>query len=614
MRILLCFIILTLFAYATPPECDVSRLTKDCRLFDASPAEITLPDGTFFSNPRSPKINSNPYSTNSSDYKGSQNSGIILDKKKTEELNTLASDLIQARSRLAKALNSEKDMSEDFRMSLLADPTSTLFFNLKVDTNGKLTTFSPLSSTQIKFFWPPNGKKQKYQDISISDLIDFLNSDKVSKKTQKEIANVFNLQNKVNMAYNYSNAISPAEEATKNQQAQIFQKMRKNRTLELIDIAKRSFQKIFDQNASHKHNKVLKETIETLKFKFEDEVPKELSKSGCADGPNAFYYPTLHTFVICNSILNYPDNQLVGIIGHEMGHSISSCSLSLGLDKIDPEMLDSFLIKPSINTNPMDKKTLYEIKSSLPNDKIVRINNDYIMSKSFVEYATEVQLYTPLVKKIDKEDYPFNSAKECIVKNSKLRDTSIEDTTQLTRKTSEMFKKSGTTLNVDDQQSLQNRNNQFMECLGGFDKASETAEAMSDMWGSIAMEEYLIENPPKTDLEKLSLYSFFGSNYCRSHYEKQKFPIQTRTQKFSLLELKSIALTGVSMDMKHLNRNHPLDEVRLNDIYFSMPKIAESLGCSPGKNSECFEKIKNFSRISQKNSQVDKPYNEGSQN
>ncbi|MBL7546059.1 MAG: hypothetical protein JNL11_19725 [Bdellovibrionaceae bacterium] len=31
-------------------------------------------------------------------------------------------------------------------------------------------------------------------------------------------------------------------------------------------------------------------------------------------------------------------------------------------------------------------------------------------------------------------------------------------------------------------------------------------------------------------------------------------------------------------------------------MYFSLPKIANSLGCSPGKNSVCFDKLKNFAR------------------
>lgn len=565
----------------------MKSLTRDCRIFDSSPSEIVLPDGTSFPNPRRPQVDNGPVFPTQAVYSASM----------IETANKTASETIQARARLAKYLSAEKDISEDFRMNLLSDPQLGILMGVDLDRDGNFITppYLMQGPLLIKFFWPPNGNQQKYQDVDISQLIEFLNSKRLSSKTKNELKTVLQLQKKTTSLYGSVN--TEAQEAVQKQkmEKEAFLQKRRARAVALIAVAKRSFDKIFNSNSSQKDAQSLKATIDNLNFKFEDELTPDLKKE-CANGPNAFYYPPLHTFVICNSILNYPDNQLVGIIGHEMGHSISSCNLTLGLDKVDPTMLDSLIEKPTINGNSGDLNQLIEIKGNLPSNLAVRISNDYIMSDTFVKYADSVQLYTPIVKKIKKEDYPLASAKQCIVNNSKFRDVSKIDAKKLTDGTAKIFNERGSKISAADLVDLQERNEKLIECTGGLDKVSETDEAISDMWGSLAMEEYLTENPPKTDLERFSLYSFFGSSYCAEHTEKANYVTQIRPQQLSLNQLKAVAKTGEFQKQDRFSRRHPTTEVRLNDVYFSMPKIAQSLGCGVGKNSECFDKLKNFAR------------------
>lgn len=575
-------------------ECDVTQLTRDCRLFDSAPSEIVLPDGTSFPNPRKPKTESAI-----NDSSGPFGYGaVVLDQKAIDAQNLLLGEMVQVKSRLASVLNKEKNLSEDFKMNLLSDPLGSLF-RVDMDSNGRFVKFPNMSPDQnkVKFFWPPDGKpSSSYQDIALDDLVGFLNSKNLSVETRAELKRVVDLQKKYNGIFNdYSKRqVEVDQQKQKDRSEQL--KKRKVKARELIDVAKKAFKKVFDANSNQGHASDLKITLEKLTFKFEDEVPESVKKKSCANGPNAFYHPPLHTFVICDSILNYPDNQLVGIIGHEMGHSIGSCSLSLGLDLVDPKMLASFVTRPSANASMVDNLVLDKVHSALPSNNAVRIGNDFFMSEAFMKYADSVKLYTPLAQKIPNENYPFASARDCIVSNSKFRQVSPDDGVKMTKKTVEVFKEQGIDFSDADKKSLLERNNRSVECLDGFDHVSETEEAIADMWGSLAMEEYLTQKPAQTEIEKLSLYSFFGSNYCSSYIEKPVYTSTVRPQQFSLSALRTIAQTGRMQEQQRMNREHPPAEVRLNDVYFSLPKIAKSLGCDPGKNIDCFEKLRNFSK------------------
>ncbi|MBL7543858.1 MAG: hypothetical protein JNL11_08575 [Bdellovibrionaceae bacterium] len=562
---------------ADKPECNVSSLTRDCRIFDLAPAEIKLPDGTAFPNPRRPKTEPQsmgvgpygPYSSEGSStgttvaggVTGSGGLGVAPDAAKMEELNKNMTDLIRVRSRLAKFLGAEKGMSEDFRMNILSDPNFIFFSGVAIDKNGKFSKNPQIMNMSVMMFWPPNGKEQKYQNVPIDQLVEFMNSSGVSKQTRKAIQEVVELQKKSAMMYGttYSNPVN--DEAQKKIQAQqeAYMQQRRAKAKDLFDVAQRSFKKVFNANTSDKNTEALIQTMDNLSFKFEDEVPEDM-RQACKDGPNAYYNRSLHTFVICNSVLNYPDNQLVGIIGHEMGHSISSCNLSLGLDKVDPEMLNSLISKKSASASVRDNELLRDLKRVLPENRAVRIGNDYVISESFRRYAEDVKLYTPIVNRIEKEDYPFAKVKECIVQNSKFREVSTDDARKITEKASQFFKEKGSTFSAEDQKDLQARAERSIECIGGFGEADETGEAMSDMWGSLAIEEYLSEHPPKTDLERLSLYSYFGTSYCANHQEKAKFNASIRPQQLSLSQLSLIAKSGHRQEQARLNLVHPPDE------------------------------------------------------
>ncbi len=574
---------------ADKPACDVSVLTRDCRIFDSYPAEIKLSDGTSFPNPRHPK-------TDPQGMGMGMGMGMKPDPAKMEEYDNSSMRLIQARRQLAKALSSEKKMTSEFQMNVLTDPHFVFFSFINFDKNGKLSKKQNMLNMPVKFLWPPNGNQQNFQTVSIDDMVEFMNSENVSLQTRRALKDVIELQIKSHsiLAGAYSNPASNEALNSQQEQQKAHMQQRRDKAKELFDVAKNSFKKNFERNASNKNKRALNQTIDDLTIKFEDEIPSDLRKP-CQNGPNAYYNPPTHTFVVCDSVLNYPDNQLVGIIGHEMGHSISACSLSLGLDKVDPQMLESLLSKKSANANRIDNELLEDLKRAMPQNHTVRINNDYFMSESFRSYTDKIKLFTPIVEKIDKEDYPFAKVKECIVKNSNFRIVSEEDSTKLTSTTSQVFQSQGSPLSVEDQRQLQSRNEYFIECLGGFDKADESDEAMSDMWGALAMEEYLTQHPPKSDLEKISLYSFFGISYCNHHQEEVKYTSKIRPQQLSLLSLRSIAKSGRMQDQLRLSLVHPPHEVRLNDLYFSLPKIAEILDCSPGKNTQCFDKLKNFS-------------------
>lgn len=59
---------------------------------------------------------------------------------------------------------------------------------------------------------------------------------------------------------------------------------------------------------------------------------KEMASHGC-ELPNAAYDLEKHEFKACPQVLNFPEGSLIGVIGHELGHSIDPCSSALDFAK-----------------------------------------------------------------------------------------------------------------------------------------------------------------------------------------------------------------------------------------------------------------------------------------
>jgi hypothetical protein len=571
-------------------ECDIAKLTNDCRVFDSAPAQITLPDGTSFPNPRAKlksggigeaKEMSTPMGTGS---RGDYNAHIAL-----------AEEDIKLKAKLSKALNSEKKITEEFKMFLLTPQPTNYFWGVVKQTDGKYVVGDKPMINTVMAPWPPNGPNQKFSQVPIKDFLELLNSDQISQNTKKEISKMFEHHQKTQALYQGQNIYAGNVEKKPDLAELAKIQKRKDRVQELFKISKDAFSKVFDKNGASADNEALRETIASLNFKFESEVSDD-HKSTCKHGPNAYYDQITHTFVICDSILNYPDNQLVGIIGHEMGHSLGACSLSKGLDVVSPNILKSFIQNRSINGNDSDQAILNYVNQNLSENKVARLLNNVTLSPAFIVAAERAQLSTKKIKEIPLDANPLTKAKECLIKNSNFREVDQEDADKITENVTNVFNSHAFPVSPADKKDLQKRVDKYHACIGGVGKESETEEAMADVWGAIVMEEYLAENPPTDDLARLSLFSFFSESFCSQYREKPSFGLPIRHTNFSLYQLKQMSEMGHAQQQQNLKLKHPPNEKRLNHVYMSSPSIAKALKCDNGKNSACLDMVRNYSK------------------
>lgn len=81
--------------------------------------------------------------------------------------------------------------------------------------------------------------------------------------------------------------------------------------------------------------------LDSVKLIPPEDQSKEVRMKCAMRGENAFYVFATNSLAICQGYYKYPSGSLAMSLGHEMGHSIDSCSCSHGLYSINREFVET---------------------------------------------------------------------------------------------------------------------------------------------------------------------------------------------------------------------------------------------------------------------------------
>lgn len=551
-------------ASAQEKQCSAENLTAECRAFDSLPPVIVLPDGTSFKNPRkSQQIVNPPANTSMSNQK----------------MLEMQDDLLEVQVDFVRTLD-KVSLSEKFKSAL----ANLLYLNLNLDETGELSLEkipgATESNQQLYFVtvpWPPDDNKSKLQLRSPQEVLEYLNKT-LPLDAKKNLKKMADTRKKYYMGFSKPPVQTDVNISTVTE-------ARKKRIADLVQFAKDSIVRTL---TGGRDLKLLTPEMQALVLKvqsveYNSRVDSASRKTHCNGGPNAFYNPANNKFEICDSMMNFPDSQLITVIGHEIGHAIDPCNCISGVQKINSQLLSSYLNMPS----PIMTSDEREILTYIGEAKETALNWDYYFSSELFNEFKRVELFTPKTPPVSYEKYPLLGARDCIVTGSKLRSVSKDkipkmvDELALDRKKGEGLK----TTDAEKKDYIQ-RFQKFPDCISDFGKSSEVAESMSDMIGANVFADYLRQNPIKTVEEKIGSLSFFLQEVCdlnqlNNNYKSsiKRTPSVADLQK----EIKTKAFRQVDPHARNL--------VRINELFLAHPEVAAAFNCKPHSNSECYKKF-----------------------
>lgn len=554
------FLLLGFLAQASEkPECKTDVIAPDCSFFRNHKEKpfIDFKDGTSFPNPffvqgESEKKDSNyPPKTNPSFFNYSE---IFADQ--AEALELLEGSGISARNKLAVI--------------------NMLGYSLGDDT-------------EYAVHWPLNDRKKaspelKSRSIVLAELKKIIGdekfkqiSDLVGKADQKSYLTQQSILAEKVLAAEKEQSEDNAAAGAKYKKTQ-----RQEQVKKLFSEAQQSILSVLrkgrsDENLSPEE-KILIEKVKSVQLAdFDSDVTKN---SPDCQGPNAFLNVVANQVHVCESVLFFPNRALIGLLGHEIAHSIDPCNCRMPDIKVDKEKLRKFEDYDKNNDNLDLMKTL-SAHNSIHTDIGFHFHDEKLYQK-----LIEEGILTKISDGIDIEKYPLQSQYNCLTKELNFRNLSKDDIEQSKKfvidKTAN--EKSESDAEKATKQRYLKALDKYSDCMGGVTHHTHMGEVIPDMFGALVQEKYIQDHPFEDEADKATSYWLIG-NYCSTQSKSSHA---------------SFAPGPFSNAMKRtLHARHPFVEDRINKIFLNLPGMEESFECKR-KQPACFDQLSIANKVKSK--------------
>ncbi len=504
---------ISLMVSAEQSTCDQSLIKESCDYLKSKAAEeyLTLSDGFKWKNPLYQNTQKqNPYS--------STNSDVYIDviENKIERQVEI--------QRILDEVSKKLKLSDKFKMAFSQD----IYM---------LTTVNPAAMGMMNMSLPiPIGDESaKFRTVTVDEVKEIFS--RFPEKQQKKIKDVVNK--------GYIKSISLTATVMEEIRAQEIGKKKiitdnVQRVERLFELAKESLiRKISQGKASHElsgEQKSLIKRIETVKLNHGNDE-KVYNESTCVNSfLNAFYRPLGHSINICPSYYSQPDSQIISVIGHEIGHSLDPCYSSKAL-----------VIPTQSNAkDPSGYRMVSSVKSG-----------DTAIAQSMTRSA-----------------HPLYVVEKCLISKIKIRQAEDVDV-RLAAQLKARYEQLDKNLNYEDRKSLeQNFYSQINEdklCLGSGLLSPEINEAMSDVYGKIVLNDYLVTHPIKNQHDRIAAIASYFQKICNSNGEK---------------EIESDELQGM---INKFHEEHPDTIKRIEKFTLQIPEVAKAFNCKRDPQYICYD-------------------------
>ncbi len=576
MMFLLTSLLLTTAIAADKPACNAKAITRDCAFFKErkDQQKITLPDGTYYDNPLYEAANKPSSGSGmgmmSSGGNGSGFGNGVYGGGMGMAAGAGANENYQ--SMMDKALRDQSDILDVLDGSGLSNE-----FKLAYSQGAAFYAASP--TAVISLPWPPTQKGAARKNLSAKELESYLmqklgmNKYKALKKVvdakKAPIEKQFLEQQKLQQEM-----LKQRQEAQETQRIETANKSRREARLkELFDYAKEHEIQILTRGKPESQwSDVEKAMVAKLRaLKLAPMSESSISSICISNSDNAFYGYN-GTVNLCPGKLFKPDVDVLGAIGHEIGHSIDPCYFQMPQWTADTVKLSAYLQDPSV-TDEQKKKIEGMLMQGNPVDLDLKF---FVDDEKLVDDLVAKGIFTKTREGFSFDKYPFKEEYSCLTKQTGFRENTKKDI----KETVDFLKKSaalssdpqGAKLSID---RYEKAINQYPQCLRSVAHNSQMGEVAGDMMGVLVQEKYVSEYPFKSEEEKVGS-SMFARFSCRSNEDKDPESYSPST----------ISRVGLSI----LENEHPAHSSRVDHIALTVPGLADAYGCQR-KGPGCFDHL-----------------------
>ncbi len=341
------------------------------------------------------------------------------------------------------------------------------------------------------------------------------------------------------------------------------------------------------------------------------------SQDACG-GPNAYYSPLSHEFVLCPEVLNMPSATLKTIIAHELGHSIDPCIVTGALVQPSPKVAKLLAHEtededqtPEEREQKRAKKEKYKEQLGKVLDSDRRVLGEQMIPFALVAngqaertevYAADVLELDPnplkvLAASVLPDKNPLASVVACLKTAGSVRARVASRSEINSQLEAALQRKKESGAADDDEEVLkikrtQSKLTQLMKDKGACSSLSDSKgksqlqEAFSDWVAGEVMAKDLVGKSPaakaQTAYESMAFFVSMGCGSLKAEiYKKAK---ATSAQ----LECEKIegVTTGFLDDLDVLDETseegrdeHPFDRARVERIFLAQPDLKKALGC-----------------------------------
>ena len=553
-------------SWAKAPSCDLDSITDDCKIFDGE-KPIRYPDGTeipMLAKPEPP------------------NSKIVSNSRRRST---------QAQEELALA---SKRLSWEVRQSILSHLREvngyTLNNQAKLYLSNNPELFDRLldsskSAEEVIVPWPMSGatslvEEPKLERLPISRVKNFLQfnvSIMVRRRIKRELARLEKLTDQGGGSFPYGYASLENTVSTR----------RKGDVQVLVTKAKRKVEKIL---LAGRKVSDLSDEEKGLLIKIKDIKPVFTAKNArqCrSEVGTAYYQISDNTIQICPQLVNYPDQALMAVIGHELSHPMDPCRSQLSYWKINSltaSRLERMGPGKEITKSPARNQLFQLLVNMSTKMNIDRTTASFELSNSpeDIAYFEKIGLLDKISSGIPAKDYPLAEVYKCLTK-SKGGSFREKDEKDLRKKAEEIVAYRSEVLGSSynpkkDVEKIVEAFKRYPQC-DGISNRSQINEAVSDWVGTEVAADFIKGKKLETPNERLSAVGFYAILAC---LERRK------------MELSQASVPEVVAAAKHdwelLNDSHAASARRLSKVYLNHPDIKKALGCKGG--SHCRQKSK----------------------
>jgi hypothetical protein len=582
MRILTLILLCSVVAHgAEKPVCDANAVTRNCKFFEERKDQptIKLSDGSYLTNPMSPTPGYDPGSSPYSQYEnGGAQGGGGMATPSLEEVEAMQINQADIIDQLAKT------------------PFSTRF---KISFAQYAGFFAANPETPVQMLWPPDSKtpgmtlitgtklfaymKLKMKPAEYSQLMKLVD---VQKAPQVKAAIAMQEQQKQQIAANIkqAEAVTAEVQRVSRKKAKIRElfKYTQDQMIAVIQQGKKD-----SELTSEQQRQIAK--IKSLKLHDLDD-PATTSNSTCVSAlqNNAFYTAVEHEITFCSGFFSKSDAELVSVMGHEMGHAIDICNSQQPLTTVNYEKVDEFLNRKDIT--PSEREAV----GYLYNSKVSTFNTDLKMTydSKIVDKLLKAGVLKEEVAGAPYKNYPQFKEFACLSKSSGFRINNASDIVATKR----ALNRGISEMPAEDRDGLDKvaerygkALDQYPQCYGTLKGASQAQEASADIFGALILEKYMIDYPPKDEVEKVASVNMWLRGSCN-----QNGPVLTPKTNSDLI---SPAMFSNYMSSAVRFESHPDDGRRLKNAYLNLPGLAKMFDCKRTVNT-CFDNLSFYNRAS----------------